>query len=240
MLEIIDMSKHYDEVRAVNHLNLTIQPGEIFTMLGANGAGKTTTLMVSLGFTEPTAGTVKICGIDVTKDPLEAKKHVAYVSENVMLYGNFTARQNLDFFAKLGGRKNATDQDYNQVMERVGLQPDAFSRRVKGFSKGMRQKLGIAIAIMKDAQVILLDEPTSGLDPKSGAEFLQLLAELRGEGKAIWMTTHDIFRAKEIADRIGIMVEGNLVKTFTREELEREDLERIYVEYVSRPMEEAA
>ena len=240
MLEIIDMSKHYDDVHAVNQLNLTIQPGEIFTMLGANGAGKTTTLMVSLGFTEPTAGTVKICGIDVTKDPLEAKKHVAYVSENVMLYGNFTARQNLDFFTKLGGRKDATDQDYNQVMERVGLQADAFTRRVKGFSKGMRQKLGIAIAIMKDAEVILLDEPTSGLDPKSGAEFLQLLAELRGEGKAIWMTTHDIFRAKEIADRVGIMVEGNLVKTFTRQELEQEDLERIYVEYVSRPMEEAA
>ena len=234
MLEILDMSKHYGDVHAVNDLNLTIQPGEIFTMLGANGAGKTTTLMVALGFTEPTAGTVKICGIDVTKDPLEAKKHVAYVSENVMLYGNFTARQNLEFFTKLGGRKNVSDDEYEEVMERVGLQRDAFKRRLKGFSKGMRQKLGIAIAIMKDAEVILLDEPTSGLDPKSGAEFLQLLSQLRSENKAIWMTTHDIFRAKAIADRIGIMVDGYLVKVFTREELEQEDLERIYVEYVSR------
>ena len=240
MLEIVDLSKHYGEVKAVNHLDLTINPGEVFTMLGANGAGKTTTLMVALGFTEPTEGTVKICGIDVTRDPLKAKKHVAYVSENVMLYGNFTARQNLDFFTKLGGRKDATDADYNQVMTRVGLPKDSFTRRVKGFSKGMRQKLGIAVAIMKDAEVILLDEPTSGLDPKSGAEFLQLLAELRGEGKAIWMTTHDIFRAKEIADRVGIMTEGYLVKIFTREELEQEDLEKIYVEYVSRPREEAA
>ena len=119
-------------------------------------------------------------------------------------------------------------------MERVGLQRDAFQRRLKNFSKGMRQKLGIAIAIMKDAEVILLDEPTSGLDPKSGAEFLQLLSELRGENKAIWMTTHDIFRAKAIADRVGIMTEGNLVKVFTREELEQEDLERIYVDYVTR------
>ena len=240
MLEIIGMSKHFGDVRAVDNLSLTIEPGEIFTMLGANGAGKTTTLMVSLGFTEPTAGTVKICGVDVTKNPLEAKKHVAYVSENVMLYGNFTARQNLDFFAKLGGRKDATDSDYEKVMERVGLQRDAFQRRVKGFSKGMRQKLGIAIAIMKDAEVILLDEPTSGLDPKSAAEFLDLLGELRAENKVIWMTTHDIFRAKAIANRVGIMVEGNLVKQFTREELEKEDLEKIYVEFVSQPAERAA
>ena len=240
MLEIHGLTKHYGDVRAVNNLDLTIQPGEIFTMLGANGAGKTTTLMVALGFTEPTAGTVKICGIDVAKNPLEAKKHVAYVSENVMLYGNFTARQNLDFFAKLGGRKDTTDAEYEQIMERVGLQRDAFNRRLKGFSKGMRQKLGIAIAIVKNAEVILLDEPTSGLDPKSGAEFLQLLADLRGENKAVWMTTHDIFRAKEIADRVGIMVEGSLVRIFTRDELANEDLERLYVEYVSRDVEQAA
>ena len=240
MLEILNMTKHYGDVKAVNDLSLTIPPGEIFTMLGANGAGKTTTLMVALGFTEPTAGTVKICGIDVTKDPLEAKKHVAYVSENVMLYGNFTARQNLEFFTKLGGRKNVSDDEYREVMGRVGLQQDAFDRRVKGFSKGMRQKLGIAIAIMKNAEVILLDEPTSGLDPKSGAEFLQLLAQLREENKAIWMTTHDIFRAKQIADRVGIMVGGNLVHIFTRAELEQEDLEKIYVDYVSQPAEQAA
>ena len=240
MLEIIEMTKHYGDVRAVNDLSLTIEPGEIFTMLGANGAGKTTTLMVALGFTEPTAGTVKICGVDVTRDPLEAKRHVAYVSENVMLYGNFTARQNLEFFTRLGGRKQVETSEYDQVMDRVGLQRDAFDRRVKGFSKGMRQKLGIAIAIMKNAEVILLDEPTSGLDPKSGAEFLQLLAELREENKAIWMTTHDIFRAKQIADRVGIMVEGDLVKIFTREELGQEDLESIYVEYVSQPAEQAA
>ena len=240
MLEIENLSKHYGDVKAVQDLDLTIEPGEIFCMLGANGAGKTTTLMVALGFTEPTAGTVRICGIDVTQDPLEAKRHVAYVSENVMLYGNFTARQNLDFFTKLGGKKDASDADYAQVLGRVGLQEDAFNRQVKGFSKGMRQKLGIAIAIMKDAKVILLDEPTSGLDPKSGAEFLQLLADLRAEGKAIWMTTHDIFRAKGIANRVGIMVSGRLVQLLTREELEHQDLEALYVQYVSQPTEQAA
>ena len=122
----------------------------------------------------------------------------------------------------------------------MGLQEDAFNRRVKGFSKGMRQKLGIAIAIMKDAKVILLDEPTSGLDPKSGVEFLQLLEELRAEDKAIWMTTHDIFRAKGIADRVGIMVAGRLVQLLTRGELEQQDLEALYVQYVSQPTEQAA
>jgi len=238
MLEIVELSKHYGDVKAVQTLDLTVAAGEVFCMLGANGAGKTTTLMVALGFTEPTHGTVRICGIDVTKEPLRAKEHVAYVSENVMLYGNFTARQNLDFFAKLGGRKDAIDADFEHVLARVGLQADAFDRRVKGFSKGMRQKLGIAIAIMKDAEVILLDEPTSGLDPKSGAEFLQLLAELRREGKAIWMTTHDIFRAKEVADRVGIMVNGQLVKLLTRQELEQEDLESLYVSYVSQPVDD--
>ncbi len=240
MLEILNMTKRYDEVLAVDDLTLTIPPGEIFTMLGANGAGKTTTLMVALGFTEPDAGTVKICGIDVTKDPLEAKKHVAYVSENVMLYGNFTARQNLDFFTKLGGRKNVSDEEYREVIARVGLPADSYTRRLKGFSKGMRQKLGIAIAIMKDAEVILLDEPTSGLDPKSGADFLELLAQLRSENKTIWMTTHDIFRAKAIADRVGIMVEGRLAKVLTRDELEHEDLEQLYVQYVSQPSQQAA
>ena len=240
MFEIENLSKHYGDVKAVQDLDLTIEPGEIFCMLGANGAGKTTTLMVALGFTEPTAGTVHICGIDVTQDSLEAKRHVAYVSENVMLYGNFTARQNLDFFTKLGGKKDASDADYVQALGRVGLQEDAFNRRVKGFSKGMRQKLGIAIAIMKDAKVILLDEPTSGLDPKSGVEFLQLLEDLRTEGKAIWMTTHDIFRAKGIADRVGIMVSGRLVQLLTREDLRQQDLEALYVQYVSQPTEQAA
>ena len=125
-------------------------------------------------------------------------------------------------------------------MARVGLQQEAFDRRVKEFSKGMRQKLGIAIAIAKDARIVLLDEPTSGLDPKSGAEFLELLDELRNEGKAIWMTTHDVFRARVIADRLGIMVEGHLVKTLTRDEFQETDLERLYVEYVERPVLPAA
>jgi ABC-2 type transport system ATP-binding protein len=233
ILKADDLSKRYEDgVLALDHLNLEVRPGEVYCLLGANGAGKTTTINLFLNFIPPTTGTCYIQGIDVNKDPLEAKKHVAFVSENVMLYGNFTARQNLDFFAKLGGKPNLTKEQYYQVMRRVSLQEKAFEQRVKTYSKGMRQKLGISIAIIKDASGILLDEPTSGLDPKAAEEFQETLAELKGEGKAILMSTHDIFRAKDIGDRVGIMKEGRLVMERTREELQYEDLVKIYIDYM--------
>ncbi len=233
ILKAEDLSKRYEDgVLAVDHLNLDVHPGEVYCLLGANGAGKTTTVNLFLNFIPPTTGTCFIKEIDVTKDPLEAKKYVSFVSENVMLYGNFTARQNLDFFAKLGGKLELSKEDYHQVMRRVSLQERAFEQRVKNFSKGMRQKLGISIAIIKDAPAILLDEPTAGLDPKAAAEFLEILNELKDEGKAILMSTHDIFRAKEIADRVGIMKEGRLVMERTREELQYEDLVKIYIDYM--------
>ena len=233
MLQAIDLSKRYEDGQlALDNLSLDVNEGEIFCLLGANGAGKTTTINLFLNFIEPSSGQALINGIDVTKRPLEAKKHVAYVSENVMLYGNFTARQNLDFFARLGGRTDLTREDYHMMMRQVGLQESAFEARVKTFSKGMRQKLGITIAIIKNAGNILLDEPTSGLDPKAGAEFIKILAKLRDEGKSILMSTHDIFRAKEIADRVGIMKEGRLVMVRTRDEFLEDDLERIYLDYM--------
>jgi ABC-2 type transport system ATP-binding protein len=149
-----------------------------------------------------------------------------------MLYGNFTARQNLDFFAKLGGKPNLTKEDYYMHMREVGLQEEAFEKKVKTFSKGMRQKVGLTIAIIKDAPNILLDEPTAGLDPKAAAELLQILVNLKRQGKSIFMCTHDIFRAKNIADRVGIMKEGRLVMVRTREEFLEDDLEKIYMNYM--------
>jgi len=233
ILKASDLSKRYEDgVLALDNLNLEVQPGEVYCLLGANGAGKTTTINLFLNFIPPTTGTCYINGIDVNRDPLEAKKYVSFVSENVMLYGNFTARQNLDFFAKLGGKLNLTKEDYYQVMRRVSLQDNAFEQRVKTFSKGMRQKLGISIAIIKNSPAVLLDEPTAGLDPKAAAEFLEILGELKKEGKAILMSTHDIFRAKEIGDRIGIMKEGRLVLERTREELQFEDLVKVYINYM--------
>jgi len=233
ILKAEDLSKRYEDgVLALDHINLEVRGGEVYCLLGANGAGKTTTINLFLDFIPPTTGTCYINGIDVTKDPLEAKKYVSFVSENVMLYGNFTARQNLDFFAKLGGKQNLAKEDYYQVMRRVSLQEKAFEQRVKNFSKGMRQKLGISIAIIKNAPAVLLDEPTSGLDPKAAEEFLEILGELKKEGKAILMSTHDIFRSKEIGDRVGIMKEGRLVMERTREELQYEDLVKIYIDYM--------
>lgn len=233
MLQAIDLSKRYEDGQlALDHVSFDVKEGEIFCMLGANGAGKTTTINLFLNFIDPTDGTALINGIDAAKEPLEAKKHISYVSENVMLYGNFTARQNLDFFARLGGKKDLTKEDYYSYMRNVGLPERAFEMRLKNFSKGMRQKVGITIAIIKDADNILLDEPTSGLDPKAAAEFVKILKGLRSEGKSILMCTHDIFRAKDIADRVGIMKEGRLVMVRKREEFLEDDLEKIYLEYM--------
>jgi len=233
MLETKNLTKKYEDgLLALDHLDLKIEPGEIFCMFGANGAGKTTAINLILGFIPPTEGTALIEGIDVVKEPLKSKDFVSFVSENVMLYGNFTAYQNVDYFSRLAGKRNLTKTDYAQVMKRVGLQEEAFDMRTKNFSKGMRQKLGIAIAILKDAPNLILDEPTSGLDPRSGQEFLELLLELRDKGRSIFISSHDIFRAKYIADRVGFMMQGKLVMMKTSEELKGEDLNKIYIEYM--------
>lgn len=233
MLETKNLTKEYEDgLLALDHLDLKIEPGEIFCMFGANGAGKTTAINLILGFIPPTEGTALIEGIDVVKEPLKSKDFVSFVSENVMLYDNFTAYQNVDYFSRLAGKRNLTKTDYAQVMKRVGLQEEAFDMRTKNFSKGMRQKLGIAIAILKDAPNLILDEPTSGLDPRSGQEFLELLLELRDKGRSIFISSHDIFRAKYIADRVGFMMQGKLVMMKTSEELKGEDLNKLYIEYM--------
>lgn len=233
MLEAIDLTKRYEDgLLALDHLNLKVEPGEIFCMFGANGAGKTTAINLFLNFIPPTEGTTLIEGIDVAKEPLKSKDYISFVSENVMLYDNFSAFQNINYFAKLAGKRNLTKSDYVQVLRNVGLQEEAFEMRTRKFSKGMRQKLGIAIAMIKDAPNIILDEPTSGLDPRSGQEFLRLVLDLRDKGKSIFMSTHDIFRAKLIADRVGFMLKGRLVMMKTKKELEGEDLNQLYLEYM--------
>jgi ABC-2 type transport system ATP-binding protein len=233
MLQTQQLTKRYEDNQlALDSLNLEIKPGQIFFLLGANGAGKTTTINLFLNFIAPTLGTALINGIDATQNPLEAKKHVSFLSENVMLYGNFTARQNLDFFARLGGKTQLTKADYYALLRKVGLQDEAFEKKLKTFSKGMRQKVGLAIALAKDADNMLLDEPTSGLDPQAAAELVALLKEQKRAGKAILMCTHDIFRAKELADEVGIMKRGHMVKQLKRKEFLEEDLEKLYLEYM--------
>jgi ABC-2 type transport system ATP-binding protein len=241
LIQAVDLTKRYEDgVLALDRLNLEVRAGEVYAMLGGNGAGKTTAIHLFLNFIEPTSGEARIAGIPAHREPLKAKEKVAFVSENVSLYPSFTAIQNLDYFTRLGGRTDLTRADYEAVLTRVGLETSAHDKRLRGFSKGMRQKCGLAIAILKDAPAILLDEPTSGLDPKAGLEFIRLLEDLREEGKAILMSTHDLFRAKQSADRIGILNRGRLVAERRREELQHEDLEQVYVSFMAGYMDEAA
>ena len=234
VIEARNLSKRYEDgVLALNRVSFEVHPGEIFAMLGANGAGKTTAINLFLGFIEPTEGEALVNGIPTHRDPLETKRHIAFVSENVMLYPNFTAVQNLDFFARLGGHNNYTRDDYRAVLNRVGLAEEFHNKKLKGFSKGMRQKSGIAIAILKDAPAILLDEPTSGLDPKAGHDFIQLLKSLKQDGKAILMSTHDIFRAKEVADTVAIMADGQMVMKESAATIVHQNLETLYMQYMA-------
>jgi len=233
MLEAVNLTKRYEDgVLALDGVSFAVQPGEILAVLGGNGAGKTTTINLFLNFIEPTAGEARIDGIVSHKEPLRAKERVSFVSENVMLYPNFSALQNLDFFARLGGKSTYTRDDYRRTLSRVGLAAAAHDKKLKGFSKGMRQKCGIAIAILKDAPAILLDEPTSGLDPQAGREFVELLDGLRNEGKAILMSTHDIFRAREIADTLAIMDDGRIIMRERADNLGGRDLEAIYLQHM--------
>ena len=232
MLEAINLRKVYGAHEALQGLNLKVNAGDIYCLLGANGAGKTTTINLFLNFVDPTSGTATVNGIDVTQSPLETKRYLAYIPEQVMLYGNLTGIENLQYFARLGGHAGYSAADYRSFLDRVGLQPNAANLRVRTYSKGMRQKVGVAIALAKQAKALLLDEPTSGLDPKASNEFSALLLQLRDDGAAILMATHDLFRAKETGNRIGIMKSGRLVQELSTDEVSHADVERIYLEHM--------
>jgi ABC-2 type transport system ATP-binding protein len=232
MLEAIQLTKRYEGAVALDSLNLKIEPGEVFCLLGANGAGKTTTINLFLNFIPPTSGTARINGLDVTERPLETKKYLAYIPEQVMLYRNLTGLENLEYFSSLAGGAGYSREQFLGFFREVGLPLEAAERRVSTYSKGMRQKVGIAIAIAKRARALLLDEPTSGLDPKASNEFSELLQRLSRQGVAVLMATHDLFRAKESGTRVGIMKHGRLVAALNTEEINHTDLERIYLEHM--------
>ena len=231
MLIAENLSKTYGDYKALNNLNLKLNKGEIFALLGQNGAGKSTTINIFLGFVKPTEGVAKINGISVIDHPEETKKFIAYIPETVLLYPNLTGVENLKFFSSLAGF-DYDNEALTNFLSKAGLQSDAHHNRLGGYSKGMRQKVGIAIAIAKKAKVLLLDEPTSGLDPKASNEFSEILKELASEGTTIFMATHDIFRAKEVADRIGIMKRGNLISESNADEISANELEKLYLQTV--------
>src|SRR5688572_915765 len=210
MLHAINLTKEFDARRVLNQVNLTVDRNEVYCLLGQNGAGKTTTINIFLGFLEASSGQALINGKDVQSHRAQTNKMIAYIPEVVQLYGNLSGIENLDFFSRLAGFKYG-EPELKLFLTKAGLQQEAQSMRLSTYSKGMRQKVGIAIALSKKADVIFMDEPTSGLDPKATAEFTTLCKEFVAEGKSILMATHDIFNAVNVGTRIGIMREGLLV-----------------------------
>jgi ABC-2 type transport system ATP-binding protein len=232
VLEARGLTKRYGQHTALSGLNLSVAPGEILCLLGANGAGKTTTIQLFLGFLEPSEGEVLVAGRRVSDDVVAARRTVAYIPENVNLYPHLTGVENLAFFTELAGRPRPSRSQLTQWLAEAGLQADAADRKVGAYSKGMRQKVGVAMALAKDADALLLDEPMSGLDPSAAATFCDLLRRLRDRGVGILMTTHNLFRAHDVGDRVGIMMLGSLVGLERTADLELAALEALYLDRV--------
>lgn len=214
----------------LRELSLRVARGEIYALLGGNGAGKSTTMNTFLGFTIPSAGNVRVCGIDVAADPLAARGQLAYVPENVALYEHLDAVENIEYFLRLAGTVWSAAA-IDEALDAVRLDPAARRRRLGGYSKGMRQKVAIALAVARQVPVLLLDEPTTGLDPQATSEFNALLQVLRGRGSAIFMVTHDLLGAAEVADRIGFLERGHISHEVAASGLERYDVRDLYRRY---------
>ena len=231
LLRARDLTKVFRSNTALDGLDLSVNAGEIVCLLGANGAGKTTTINLFLGFLEPTSGAAFVDGAEVGADLKRTRGKLGYVPEQVSLYPALTGLENLDYFVKLGGGR-ADEARLRGLLDEVGLDRGAADERVGGYSKGMRQKVGLAIALAKGAKALLLDEPLSGLDPSAANEFCRLLRRLADDGAAVLMATHDLFRARELADRIGIMKSGALVEELSPESLDQAALEQIYLRHM--------
>ncbi len=211
-IELVDLTKTYGSLTAVDRLNLTIGKGEIFGLLGPNGAGKSTTILMMLGLTEPTSGTVRVQGIDPVSRPMEVKKVVGYLPEDVGFYKDLTGLENLLYTARLNliPRKQAAT-DAARLLERVGM-ADAMNKKVGTYSRGMRQRLGLAGVLIKNPGVIILDEPTLGIDPTGVRDFLRLIVALgKEEGITVLFSSHHLHQVQQVCDRAGIFVKGKLL-----------------------------
>ncbi|MGK9118331.1 ABC transporter ATP-binding protein [Olivibacter jilunii] len=228
MFEAKALSKKYGDRLVVDNLNLYIPDGEIFCLLGQNGAGKSTTINLFLGFVKSDGGQALVN--DVLVDAKGAsRRSLAYIPEIVMLYPQLTGKENLAFFSEIAGFRY-TDPELTSLLLQAGLQKEAHSHRTVTYSKGMRQKVGIAIALAKDARAILMDEPTSGLDPYATDEFSNIVRRLGAEGRSLLIATHDIFNAVTIAQRIGIMHRGKLVHLIENKNISASELQELYIE----------
>lgn len=240
-IETHALTKRYGKQVAVNGLTLEVKPGEIFGFLGPNGAGKTTTLLMLLGLSEPTSGTARVCGHDPTREPLLVKRLVGYLPENVGFYEDMTAVQNLTYVAHLNGiRDGGLRHRMEALLDQVGLLAEA-RKRVGAYSRGMRQRLGIAEVLLKDPKVAFLDEPTLGLDPDGTQKMLDFITDLsRRKQITVFFSSHLLDQVQRVSDRVGIMLKGHLVAAGPIQELakqklgvdqERYTLEEIYMRY---------
>ncbi len=212
IIEMKGLTRRYGPFTAVDSLNLSVEKGEIFGLLGPNGAGKSTTILMMLGLTEPDGGTVRVCGFDPVTDPVEVKKRVGYLPEEVGFYDDLTGMENLTYTARLNGlATNAASIKAAMLMERVGLDAEK-SKKTGKYSRGMRQRLGLADVLIKDPEVIILDEPTLGIDPAGVREFLELIVGLSREQKiTVLFSSHHLHQVQQVCDRVGIFVAGKLL-----------------------------
>lgn len=212
IIELVDLTKRYGSFTAVNQLNLAVRKGEIFGLLGPNGAGKSTSILMMLGLTDPTSGSVKVCGIDPTTNPIEVKRRVGYLPEDIGFYSTLNGLENLMFTARLNrlSGKEAKKR-VEQLIIRVGL-VDAVEKKTGKYSRGMLQRLGLADVLIKNPEVIILDEPTLGIDPTGVREFLELIVGLsKEEGLTVLFSSHDLHQVQQVCDRVGLFVKGKLL-----------------------------
>ena len=231
MISVKNITKKFNNFEALKNLSIEVAKGEIYGLLGSNGAGKSTTINILLGFLNPNSGEAFINGINAISEKFNARKNIGYIPENVNLYPYLTGIENLDYFCKLAG-KIYNQEKLKEILLECGLALTDLDKKLNTYSKGMRQKVGIAIALAKEANVYLLDEPASGLDPLASTELSSILKKLSKSGAAILMASHDIFRVRETCDRIGILKNGELVKEMDTVNVSTKELENIYIEYM--------
>lgn len=222
------LTKRYGDIVAVDGLDLAVQPGEVFGLLGPNGSGKTTTILMLLGLTEPTAGSVRVLGLDPMRQPLSVKARVGYMPDEVGFYDELTARENLIYITRLNGLSHAeAHRRIDNALARMGLSEVA-DRPVATFSHGMRRRLGVADMLLKQPQLIIMDEPTQGLDPDGAREFLQIIRQFRAEGITTLLSSHLLYQVQAVCDRVGLFHRGRLVLEGTVEELAQRVLGSAY------------
>ena len=222
VVETNDLTKTYNGTTVVDRLNLRINESEVFGLLGPNGAGKTTTILMLLGLTEPSGGVARVCGFDSTREPLKVKRLAGYMPEKVGFYENMTARENLDFIAQLNNISYEESQrQITQLLEAVGLS-EAANQSLSQFSRGMKQRLGVADVLIKKPKVAIFDEPTAGLDPEGINQILDLVASLSKAGTTVIMSSHRLYEVQRVCHSIGILSKGKIVVQGHIDELTRE------------------